>query len=212
MKTDDILEQLIARYPVLASCRNEILSTFNAWTSCFQSGRKLMICGNGGSSADSQHIVGELMKEFNQKRALEESFVRKLENTFPDDGLASRLQAPLPAIALGMNAVLTSAYSNDVAPEMIFAQEVYGYGKKGDILLGISTSGNSKNVVNALKVAKSMNIKCVGMCGENGGALKELCDICIVIPEKEVYLIQELMLPVYHALCRMVEAHYWRAE
>lgn len=209
MKTNDILNELIQRYPRLSCCRGEIDRAFHEWVSCFDRNGKLLICGNGGSEADSQHIVGELMKEFNQKRRLDGAFAEKLESMFPDEKLGQRLQAPLTALSLGCNQVLTSAYSNDVAPEMIFAQEVLGYGTENDILLALSTSGNSDNVINAVKVAKAMDLRCIGICGAGGGRLAKLCDICIVIPERETYLVQELTLPVYHALCRMTEAYYW---
>lgn len=213
MKPEEILKELITHYPKLAVCEDDIHKTFEDWVACFDQKGKLMICGNGGSEADSQHIVGELMKEFYKKRPMDEAFVEKLDGMFPEDKLSARLQSPLTAMSLGINQVLTSAYSNDVAPEMIFAQEVYGYAREGDILLGLSTSGNSENVVNALKVAKAMGIKCIGICGakygEKGSKLAQLCDTCIVLPETETYLVQELTLPVYHALCRMIEAYYW---
>lgn len=209
MNANDILNDLMERQPKLEACRADIDRTFQEWVSCFDENGKLMICGNGGSEADSQHIVGELMKEFYKKRTIDREFAHRLDELFPEDSLTAKLQAPLTAMSLGVNQVLTSAYSNDVTPEMIFAQEVYGYGRKNDILFALSTSGNSENVINAVKVARAMQIKCIGMCGGNGGKLKELCDTCILIPEKETYLVQELMLPVYHALCRMVEEYYW---
>ncbi len=213
MKQEEILDELIEHYPKLISCKEEIHKAFQAWISCFDKKGKLMICGNGGSEADSQHIVGELMKEFYKKRAMNEAFVTRLDGMFPEEELSSKLQSPLTAMSLGSNQVLTSAFSNDVAPDMIFAQEVYGYARENDILLALSTSGSSKNVVNAVKVARAMDIKCIGICGARygteGSRLAQLCDICIVIPETETYLVQELTLPVYHALCRMVEAYYW---
>lgn len=209
MRADEILKELLERYPRLSPCREAMEQTFREWVSCFDRKGKLMICGNGGSEADSQHIVGELMKEFYQKRRLDGAFAKRLEEMFPNEGLGQKLQAPLTAMSLGCNQVLTSAYSNDVASEMIFAQEVLGYGTRKDVLLALSTSGNSVNVINAVKVAKAMDICSIGICGMKGGRLIGLCDICIVIPERETYLIQELTLPVYHALCRMIEAHYW---
>ncbi|MGF7146135.1 D-sedoheptulose 7-phosphate isomerase [Anaerotaenia torta] len=213
MKPEEILDELLEHYPKLAACKEEIHRTFEAWISCFDKKGKLMICGNGGSEADSQHIVGELMKEFYKKRGMDEAFAARLDGMFPGNKIASKLQSPLTAISLGINQVLTSAYSNDVAPEMIFAQEVYGYARENDILLALSTSGNSGNIVNAIQVAKAMNVKCIGICGAGDGTkssrLTQLCDICIVIPERETYLVQELTLPVYHALCRMAEAYYW---
>lgn len=219
MKAKDILEDLIERYPGLAVCKEDIWLTYEAWIACFDRKGKLMICGNGGSEADSQHIVGELMKEFCLKRPKDGEFAEKLKNMFPEDNLSENLQTPLSAIALGSSQVLTSAYSNDVEPKMIFAQEVFGYGRKNDILLALSTSGISDNVLNAVKVAKAMGLTTIGICGSGTGknrygkaCLKEICDICIKIPERETYLVQEATLPVYHALCRMIEIHYWNRE
>lgn len=213
MKPEEILNELLDRYPKLMSCKEEIHKSFETWISCFDKKGKLMICGNGGSEADSQHIVGELMKEFNKKRAMDEAFAIRLDGMFPENKLSSKLQSPLTAMSLGINQVLTSAYSNDMAPEMIFAQEVYGYARENDILLALSTSGNSENIVNAVKIAKAMDVKSIGICGAKygtkGSKLTQLCDICIVIPETETYLVQELTLPTYHALCRMVEEYYW---
>ena len=207
MESEYPLRELLERLPKLEVCREEIYRVFQEWIACFQDGGKLMICGNGGSQADSLHIVGELMKSFERKRALDSVFSDRLERLFPGDNLPGRLQTPLRALALGTNPVLTTAISNDVSPEMIFAQEVYGYGECGDVLFALSTCGNSVNVLNAVKVAKAMGIRCIGMCGGTGGELKRLCDLCIVIPEEETYLIQEAMLPVYHSLCRMVEGY-----
>lgn len=209
MAPEDLLQELLERLPKLAVCREEIYRTFQAWIACFEEGGKLMICGNGGSQADSLHIVGELMKGFERKRVVDSDFSDRLERMFPGEKLSGRLQAPLKALALGVNPVLTTAVSNDVSPDMIFAQEVYGYGVCRDILFALSTSGNSRNVLNAVKVAKAMGIRCIGMVGGLGGELKGLCDLCIVIPEKETGLIQEYMLPIYHGLCRMVERYYW---
>ena len=215
MGPTQIFRQLLERYPRLTVCEEEIWKAYEEWAACFDRKGKLMTCGNGGSSADAQHIVGELMKEFDRKRPLEEAFAARLEAMYPREGLPGKLQPALPAVALGSGQVLVSAYSNDVAPDMVFAQEVYGYGREGDILLALSTSGNSVNVGNAVKVARAMGIRTMGICGRRytgaDNLLVSLCDICIVIPETEVYLVQELTLPVYHALCRMVEARFWQA-
>lgn len=204
-----ILDDLIRRLPVLEPCREDITAAAAAWQKCFEGGGKLLICGNGGSEADSQHIVGELMKEFTARRSFRDGVPERLREMFPEDRLDLRLQAALPAMSLGLNQVLTTAYANDADPEMIFAQELYGLGKAGDVLAALSTSGNSGNVLNAVKVARAMGVRVVGICGGSGGKLRGLCDVCILLPEKETYLVQELTMPVYHALCRMVEAYFW---
>lgn len=208
-RTNEILEDLTVRLPKLNLCRESISLAFEALCGCFALGGKLMVCGNGGSGADAQHIVGELMKEFARKRELRGDLPVRLRQLFPEDRLETRLQAALPAVALGANQAFSSAYANDVDPEMVFAQELYGFGREHDILLALSTSGNSSNVLNAVKVAKAMGIQSIGICGRDGGMLRKLCDTCILLPETETYLVQELTLPVYHALCRMVEEHFW---
>ena len=178
----------------------------------FRGGGKLLVCGTGGSTADAQHIVGELMKEFRRRREPEPEFVKRCQSLYPGEGLEERLQAVLPAMAIGTNQALGSAYANDVCAEMAYAQEVYGYGRKGDILLGLSTSGNSENVVNAMKVANAMGICRIGVGGREGGRLRGLCDIYVALPEDETYLVQELTLPLYHAWCLMLESAFWPGE
>lgn len=201
----EIMEQLLKRYPELEVCKEAIQDAYLVMKNSFENKGKLLICGNGGSNADAQHIVGELMKEFTKKRAHDKTFVEDCRATYPEENLENRLQAALPAIALGSCSVLTSAYANDVDPDMVYAQEVYGYGVKGDVLLGLSTSGNSANVVNAVKLAKLRGLNTVGIGGESGGIMKYLCDVYVALPEKETYKIQEFTLPVYHAWCRMLE-------
>ena len=166
-----------------------------------------MTCGNGGSAADAEHITGELMKGFKLKRLLTDEQRNALISAFPTDGayLADHLQQAVPAISLVSQSSLSSAFINDVAPDMVFAQQVLGYGNAGDVLLGISTSGNSKNVVNACKVARAFGIGTIGMTGEHGGKLMEICDITIRVPACETFRVQEYHLPVYHALCAMIE-------
>ncbi len=201
----EIMEQLLNRYPELVACRETIWDAYLVMKNSFEQKGKLLICGNGGSNADAQHIVGELMKEFTKKRAHDKAFIEGCNALYPEDNLESRLQAALPAIALGSCSVLTSAYANDVDPNMVYAQEVYGYGVEGDVLLGLSTSGNSSNVVNAVKVAKLRGLKTIGTGGQSGGLLKDLCDVYVALPEKETYKVQEFTLPVYHAWCMMLE-------
>jgi D-sedoheptulose 7-phosphate isomerase len=165
----------------------------------FASGGKLLVCGNGGSAADADHIVGELMKGFYKKRSLPAEEASKLGE------YARYLQGALPAIALTQHAALSTAFLNDVNPEMGFAQQVYGYGRDGDVLLGISTSGNSKNVCNAVRVAMNLGIKTIGLTGRKGGRLSEISDVCIGVPADITADIQELHLPIYHTLCAMLE-------
>lgn len=193
------LKKLIKRYPVLADCEKDIYNAYITIKNTYQNEGKLLVCGNGGSAADSDHIVGELMKGFRKKRPLGEKEREKLGE------LADHLQEAMPAISLTGHAALSTAFLNDVSPDMIFAQQVYGYGKKGDVLLAITTSGNSGNVLNAVKVAKTKDLKVVGLTGGNGGKLREAADVCICVPGAYTAEIQELHLPVYHALCAMLE-------
>lgn len=193
------LERLLERYPKLEGCREDILKAFLAMEDTFKKGGKLLICGNGGSAADSDHIVGELMKGFRKKRPLSQEKREKLGS------LSDHLQEALPAISLTGHQALSTAFLNDVAPDMVFAQQVYGYGRKNDSLLAITTSGNSENVLNAVKVAKALELKVIGLTGPQGGELKKLADICICVPGESTADIQELHLPVYHALCAMLE-------
>ncbi|GHV17661.1 phosphoheptose isomerase [Clostridia bacterium] len=162
---------------------------------------RLYICGNGGSATDALHIVGELAKSFVLKRPIDASFAESTD----DSELLKNLQGGLPAFALVENSALASAFSNDVNPEYVFAQQVYVYARKGDCVLGISTSGNSKNVFNALKAAKARGAVTLALTGGIGGKMKTLCECCVCVPETETYKIQELHLPVYHALCLMLE-------
>lgn len=206
---EEILERLLGRYPALHSARTEILAAFQGMRECFLRGGKLLVCGNGGSSADAQHMVGELMKEFRRGRGLDPDFAEECRKLYPGEGLEKKLQPALPAIALGTNQAFATAYANDVCPEMVYAQEVFAYGRKGDVLLGFSTSGNSENVINAVKVARARKIVCIGAGGRSGGRLRALCDIYVELPAKENYLVQELTLPLYHAWCEMLESAFW---
>lgn len=209
---EDIWKQLAEQYPTLQDSKKEIMEAYYKMEISFRQGGKLLACGNGGSSSDAQHIVGELMKEFKLHRQLSEDFVKECRRRYPEEKLEERLQGALPAIALGVNPALGSAYANDVSPEMVYAQEVFGYGRPGDVLLGLSTSGNSLNVVNAIKVGKLVGMSCIGIGGQDGGELRKLCDVYVALPERETYLVQELTLPVYHAWCRMLECTFWGNE
>lgn len=209
MGVETIWEQLAVRYPVLQGCREDILSAFQLMKTCFEGGGKLLVCGNGGSGADAQHIVGELMKDFSCRRRVAAEFEEECRRLYPGEGLEKKVQAALPAIALGVNQVLASACANDIGREMVYAQEVFGYGRKGDALLALSTSGNSENVLNAVKIAEAVGMETIGIGGRNGGMLRGLCGIYVELPEDETYLVQELVLPVCHAWCRMLETAFW---
>lgn len=203
------LDTLLDRYPALEVCREDIQSAFLALSHCFQEGHKLLLCGNGGSAADCEHIAGELMKGFLLPRKTSYFHADNTVTQAEADALNASIQQALPTIALTGHPALTSAFANDVQPMMGFAQQVMGFGCKGDVLLGISTSGNSKNVLYAVQAARQLGLKTIGLTGENGGRLKALADICICVPEKETLRIQELHLPVYHALCAALEAQFF---
>ncbi len=206
-----LLQKLITDYPDLAECTESIGQAFAVLRRMYQSGGKLLICGNGGSAADSDHIVGELMKSFALPRPLPDDVRRKLRTAFPQDGdrLGAALQGALPAISLVSQAALMTAYANDVDPEMVFAQQVYGYGVPGDTVLGISTSGNSKNVIRALQVGRALGLHTIGLTGRSGGQMKALCDVTICVPADAVPAVQERHLPIYHTLCLMLEQAFF---
>ena len=209
--TLEIFTDLFVRYPVLDVCKSDIEEAFYALKKCYSNSKKLLICGNGGSAADAEHIAGELMKGFNQTRKIPISDANAIKSIYPVEGewLASKLQRALPAISLAGHMALCLAYVNDVSAEMVFAQQVYGYGQKGDVLLGLSTSGNSQNVINAFKIARSLDIFTFSMTGQKESKLSALSDISIRVPAIETYLVQELHLPVYHALCAMLESEFF---
>jgi len=206
-----MLNELISRYPCLAICKDEIVSATNTIIKSYENGGKLLICGNGGSCADADHISGELMKGFLLKRPLSENQIKNMTTNNPaiSEELISKLQGSLPAIPLHCFAALNSAFANDVDPDLIYAQNVLGLGKSGDVIICISTSGNAKNVFAAANVAKSLGITVIGLTGEKGGKLRDFADICIKVPEFETFKIQELHLPVYHYICAAVEAHFF---
>lgn len=206
------IDQLIARYPSLSVCKADIEKAAEALIKCFENGGKLLVAGNGGSCADSDHITGELLKSFCKKRRPSEDFITKIKSIDNETGsyLSDKLQGSLPAIALTNNTALMTASLNDVDGNVMFAQQVNGYGNKGDVFLGISTSGNSKDIVYPTVVAKAKGLVTVTLTGKNGGKLKELADISIIVPQNETFMIQELHLPVYHALCLEIEEHFWK--
>ena len=207
------IDLLIKRYPELAVCKDDIIAVYDIIEECFITGHKLLIAGNGGSCADSEHIVGELMKGFKLHRKCTNEFAERLKSIDECRGaeLAECLQGGLPAIALDGHQALNTAYINDVANGglLMYAQQVNGYGQEGDVFLGISTSGNSKNVMYATVVAKAKGIKVLGLTGANGGELAKTADVAIKVPETETYMIQEFHLPVYHCLCLALEERFF---
>jgi len=200
-----ILEKTILNHPALSVCREDIIRSYEILMSCYKSGGMVLICGNGGSAADSEHIVGEFMKGFLKKRPLPESD-RML---IGDPKLSDNMQGALPAVSLVSQTSIATAFMNDVEPDMVFAQQVYGYRNEKNVLIGITTSGNSKNIINAVKIANAFKMKSIGMTGETGGELKSLCTVTIKAPVKETYRVQEYHLPIYHALCAMVESEFF---
>ena len=208
---EEQLNLLIERYPKLAVCKEDIKKAYELLEAAYSNGRKLLVCGNGGSASDSEHIVGELMKEFKLKRKVYSVQATALKAIDPELGqvLADNLQGALPAICLTGHSSLTTAFMNDANADLVFAQQVNGYGKPGDVFLGISTSGNSKNVLYAAVNAKAKGLKVIGLTGAKENKLMKYADVCIRVPETETYKIQELHLPVYHCLCLMLEEKFF---
>lgn len=213
MKETKYLEELTGRYPALEAVKQDVLAAYGILKDCYTQGGKVLVAGNGGSSADSEHIVGELMKGFIKRRPVSPEFEHALRSADPELGkaLARGLQGALPAIALTGHPALSTAFLNDVDGEMIYAQQLYGYGRPGDVFLGISTSGNARNIMYAVTAAKALGLKTLGLTGRDGGALAKACDVSVVVPERETYKIQELHLPVYHTLCLMLEEYFYGA-
>lgn len=212
-KKDDskYITELIERYPCLSTCKQDIQNAFLILKKCYENGGKLLIAGNGGSAADSEHIVGELMKSFKMPRKISESLKSNLikENEELGKVLSENLQGALPAIALDGHFALSTAYMNDCEPLLCFAQQVNGFGNKNDVFLGISTSGNSKNIIYASITAKAKGMKVIGLTGGNNSKLSMISDICIKVPEIETFKVQELHLPVYHCICLMLEEYFF---
>ncbi|MDI4648212.1 D-sedoheptulose-7-phosphate isomerase [Cohnella hashimotonis] len=204
------LDELIAKYPELEVCSADIEAAFEAARSSFARGGKMLLAGNGGSAADCEHVVGELMKGFMSPRRLGESERERLA-VWGEEGayMADRLQGALPAISLVSQSALATAYINDVAADMVFAQQVYGYGKPEDTLVVFSTSGSSVNVVRAVQVAKSLGLATIAFTGSGGGKLASLCEVTIRVPYDRTPDIQERHLPIYHALCMMLEEAFF---
>ena len=200
-------EVLLTNYPQLSGCADDIWAAYELLKNACRIGGLIMTCGNGGSAADAGHIVGELMKSFKLKRPLTGDQREALVSVFPDEGayFADHLQRGIRAISLADQTSFSSAFINDAAPDMVFAQQVFVYGNSGDALWAISTSGNSINVVNACKIARALGVKTIGMTGEHGGKLLKICDVTIRVPACDTFRVQEYHLPVYHALCAMLE-------
>jgi D-sedoheptulose 7-phosphate isomerase len=211
MSNNPILNLLCDRHPLLISVKNTIGEAAEMIIDCYSSGGKLLVCGNGGSCSDSEHLVGELMKSFEFQRPVRKDIVEKLSKVSPERGkyLAQKLESGLPAISLSSQTALTTAICNDIDPNLVFAQQVIGYGRNKDVLIAISTSGNSQNVLDACITAKAMNLKVIGLTGMTGGKMKQYCDILVNVPEKRTAYVQELHLPVLHTLCLLVENHFF---
>ena len=205
------IDLLIKRYPALESIRQEIIDAYQIMEECYINGGKLLVAGNGGSAADSEHIAGELMKRFKTPRPVSEEFAQKLKEVDPIRGedLAKNLECSLMAIPLVAHEALTTAYINDVDGLGVFAQQLFGFGRPGDVFLGISTSGNSRNVMSATVVARALGIKVIGLTGATGGELATVADVCVKAPETETYMIQEYHLPIYHCWCLMLEDKFF---
>lgn len=201
------MKELLKRYPALEACSQSIEKALQIMQETYSCGGKFLVCGNGGSASDCEHIVGELMKGFMSKREIGTTDREKISSAYPEesDYFCKALQRGIPAISLPSQIALISAYINDVSADMVYAQLVYGYGKPCDTVIGLSTSGNSANVVNAVKIAKAMGLKTIALTGERSSILESECDVTIKAPETETYKIQEYHLPIYHYLCAELE-------
>lgn len=208
----DYFKHLTERFHSLASCEKDIRLAYEILEHSFASGGKLLVAGNGGSAADSDHISGELLKSFILKRTPEKSFIAKLSEIDIEAGsyLADKLQGSLPVIPLTSHSALMTASLNDIDGNVMFAQQIMGYGKPEDVFLGISTSGNSKDVIYAAVVAKAKGLKTIALTGRDGGKIKKIADVSIIVPETETYKIQELHLPIYHAICLQIEQRFFK--
>ena len=211
IKSKFILAELLNRYTELEYLEDAILNATEEIIHTYKNGGKVLVCGNDGSCSDADHIIGELMKSFEGKRPLESTLHQKLIELSAERGkmLAEKLQQGLPAISLTVHQSLITAIANDIHGDVIYAQQVVGWGSPGDVIIGLSTSGNSKNVIDALIVAKAKGLTTIGMTGDIGGKMKDWCDILINVPENRTAYVQELHLPVYHAICMMIEKEFF---
>lgn len=210
-RLEEHIDSLISRYPVLKPIKQDIINAYFVLEDCYTQDGKLLIAGNGGSAADSEHIAGELMKRFKIPRPVTKEMADKLIQVDPVRGieLAQNLERGLMAIPLVAHEALSTAYINDVDGLGVFAQQLFGFGRSGDVFLGISTSGNSKNVLSATVVARALGIKVIGLTGADGGELADVADVVVRVPETETYKVQELHLPVYHCWCLMLETYFF---
>lgn len=212
MKEHEEISGLLAHYPELLPIVKEIWHGYDILQVCFEKGGKLLLCGNGGSAADSDHIVGELLKGFKSKRRIPRTLDFHAAGAKNPQFFFENLQGGLPAVSLTGHAALLTAWCNDVDARMVFAQQVYALAKPADVLLALSTSGNSENIVNAVVTARAQGMRTIGMTGAQGGQLAALCDCCICVPAEETYRVQEYHLPIYHVLCAMLETHFFQKE
>jgi D-sedoheptulose 7-phosphate isomerase len=214
VENNQIIHELTERHPRLLPVKNEIGKAAELLVSCFRKGGKLLVCGNGGSSSDSDHIAGEMMKGFEKRRLIAEKSVNALVASGGERGryLSEKLQKGLPAISLSAHTGLITAIANDTDADLIFAQQVMGYGKPGDVLMALSTSGNSRNVIDAIITAKAIGMTVIGLTGDSGGQMGQFCDILIAVSSNGTAYTQELHLPVYHAICRLVESEIFGEE
>jgi D-sedoheptulose 7-phosphate isomerase len=205
------LFELVQKRPELAICSMKIQKTYDLLSAVYQNGGKLLVCGNGGSAADAEHIVGELMKGFWHTRPLDNGERKRMIEISEQDGeyLANHLQGALPAISLVSQTSLITAFANDVDPDLIYAQQVYGYGVAGDALLGISTSGKARNVLYAMQTAKALGMKTIALTGKDSAKLADFADVCINVPAADTPSVQEMHITVYHSLCTMLEEEFF---
>lgn len=210
-RTREICDELFDRIPALEPCRESVEGAYELMRDCYARDGKVLVCGNGGSAADSEHIVGELMKGFRMKRPLSSERRGRLESSFGEEGvsIADGLQGALPAISLVSHSSLSTAFANDVAPDLVFAQQVFGYGNPGDLLIAISTSGRSSNVIKAAKTALAFDLTTIALTGEASSPLSKLCSVSVRVPARETHEVQEYHLMIYHALCAMVESEFF---
>ena len=199
------IDKLVNRYPALEICRDSIIQAVEIIRDSFKSGGKLITCGNGGSASDAQHIVGELMKSFAIRRKVDPKILERTEDPF----VKENLEGTLPAISLINETALITAFANDRTADLIFAQQILGIGNSNDVLLAISTSGNSKNVIHAIEVARAKNLKTIALTGRSGGKLRDRVDVAIRVPSDITYQIQEFHLPIYHAICLELEREFF---
>jgi len=211
MKEEHILNELISHIPALEPCKKDIREACLAIINSYSNEGKVLICGNGGSASDADHIVGEIMKSFEKKRPIDKKLEDDLRSVSRERGpyIADRLQGSLPAISLNAHSALYSAISNDIDASLVFAQQVAGYGRQNDVLIAISTSGNSRNIIDAAITAKAKGLTVIGLTGQTGGQMKQYCDIVISVPSSSTAGVQEFHLPVYHTICRIVENRFF---